>query len=185
MVTEKLTPVKKIYGVSINDRYNPIVEIEGESVRMRGRSELLIIKDNKIYLSKIKRGLCGNYDVPGGAWDEGENHSSSASREAEEEARLKSKNVKYSGFYYVVKDQPHEWVKNNIDPQLQWSGYYTEVFIGEYDGIYTGEIADIDKDELIDTGKFYPIDEVYEELHPAHKRAIDEYIDLKNNRSIY
>lgn len=169
------TPVKKSYGINIDGKYNAIVEINGESARMRGRSELLIIKDNMIYLSKTKKGLCGNYDVPGGGWDKGEDHSKSAIREAQEEARLKSKNVKYSGYYTVVYDQPHEWIRNKVDPKYQWRGYYTEVFIGEYDGRYNGKIADIDKDELIDTGKFYPIEEVYEELHPVHQKAIDKY----------
>lgn len=172
----KNTPVKKSYGINIDGKYNAIVEIDGESARMRGRSELLIIKDNMIYLSKIKKGLCGNYDVPGGGWDKGEDHSKSAIREAQEEARLKSKNVKYSGYYTVVYDQPHKWVRNKVDPKYQWRGYYTEVFIGEYDGKYNGKIADIDKDELIDTGKFYPVEEVYEELHPVHQKAIDEYL---------
>lgn len=175
--------IKKSYGINIDGKYNAIVEIDGESARMRGRSELLIINNNMIYLSKSKKGLCGNYDVPGGGWNEGEDHSKSAIREAQEEARLKSKNVNYAGYYTVIYDQPHEWIRNKVDPKYQWRGYYTEVFIGEYAGRYNGKIDDIDKDELIDTGKFYPIEEVYDELHPIHQKAIDEY--LSKNESYY
>lgn len=153
------------------------------SIRARGRSELLVIKNDEVYLSKSKKGLCGNYSIPGGGWDLNESHDKSAIREAEEEARLKTKNVKYADRYLSLYDEPHDWIKREIPEAYQWRGYYTEVYVGEYASKYPGKIEDVDKDDIIKTGKFYKIKDVFDELHPIHQNAILNYLTLPKNES--
>ena len=168
--------ITKSYGIYDNrGKYNAIVDIK-PNIRARGRSEILIVDGDKVYLSKSKIGLCGNYAIPGGGWDKNESHDKSAIREAEEEARLKSRNVKYVGCYLTLYDEPHPWVKNCVDEKYWWRGYYTEVYIGEFDRKYTGFIDDVDKDDLIKTGKFYQIKDVINELHPIHANALKKYL---------
>lgn len=179
IITDNIEIVKS-YGITINGNYNAIVDTN-KGIRSRGRSELLVINGNKVYLSKSKKGLCGNYDVPGGGWDKDEAHNKSAIREAEEESRLKTKNIKYGGKYLTYYDEPHEWVQNNVPKEYQWRGYYTEVYVGEYAGKYNGKIDDKDKDDIIDTGKFYNIEDVFDELHPVHQKAIKDYLSNYSN----
>ena len=178
---------KKIYfvkGSGIHfEIYHPIVELDG--IRMRGRSELLVVKGDKVYLSKEKHGLCCEnlnsrfeYNVAGGGWNKDEPHDITALRESMEETRIIASNIKYAGDYCVVYPEPKPWVKEKVDPEYQWRGYYTEVYIGTYSNRYTGEIKDGDKDDIIYTGHFYPIDEVISLINPVHQKAIKEYMNL-------
>jgi hypothetical protein len=96
-------------------------------------------------------------------------------REAEEEVRIKTKDIKYAGCYAVEYNEPFWWVKENVPKEVWWLGYYTEVFVAEYAGNYSGKIDDVDKDSMIKTGKFVSIKSVYDKLNPVHKRAIDIY----------
>lgn len=180
----KRPKIKSSYGITMADtgKFNSIVEIDGYDFKMRGRSELLILtKDGKIYLSKEKMGLCSvgrsdMYCVPGGGWDRYEMHDKAAIREAEEEAMIKTTNVQYGGYYIVEYPEPHKWVQEKIPKEDQWRGYYTEVYVGLYDGKYTGHIDDLDRNDIVKTGKFYNIKEVSKILHPVHKDALKLYV---------
>lgn len=160
---------------------NAIVHIKGSNEKFRGRSELLIINGNSIFLEKDKYGLCTYgakmiYNVPGGSWDSGEDHFTSALREAKEEARIIAENPVYTGSYAVIYDAPHRWVQEKIPKNKQWKGYYSEVYIATYKSKYAGHIDDADKDEeMAKKGKFYPIEEVYDKLNEVHRIAIDKY----------
>ena len=172
--------LEKEYGINVNGKYQPIAKVKGFNFKCRGRSELLVIKGNSVYLAKDKEGLYGNYSVPGGGWDATEPHDVSASREAEEEARLSTKNVQYGGNYLTEYPEPHKWVQEKIPKKEQWRGYYTEVYIGEYTGKFNGHIDEEDKDDIINVGKFYPISEVQDILNPVHRRIIDAYIQQRD-----
>ena len=172
--------LEKEYGILVNGKYQPIAQVKGYNFRCRGRSELLVIKGDSVYLAKGKEGLYGNYAVPGGGWDEKEPHDVSAIREAEEEARLSTKNVQYGGNYLTEYSEPHKWVQEKIPKKDQWRAYYTEVYIGEYTGKFNGHIDEEDKDDIINVGKFYPISEVRGILNPVHRRIIDAYIQQRD-----
>lgn len=172
--------LEKEYGILVDGKYNAIAQVKGYNFKCRGRSELLVIKGDNIYLAKDKEGLYGNYSVPGGGWDPKEPHDVSASREAEEEARLSTKNVQYGGNYLTEYPEPHKWVQEKIPKKDQWRGYYTEVYIGEYTGKFNGHIDEEDKDDIINVGKFYPISEVRDILNPVHRRIIDAYIQQRD-----
>lgn len=181
---------KDIYFLQDDDKlekYHPIVQLDYNKIKMRGRSEILVIKDwREVYLSEEKHGLCCEnlnngfvYDVVGGGWIPGESHDFTAYREACEEARLKTTHIKEFGYYTVMYEEPKEWIKKKISQEHWWYGYFTEVFVGLYDGKYTGKIDEKDMDKIINTGKFYPIEEVIKLMNPIHKEAIISYLSYK------
>ena len=170
------------FWTSPSGKDNAIVDLYNVNDKCRGRSEVIIFKDDQIFLAKNKRGLCSSkanmiYDVPGGSWDKGDNdHALSAVREAEEEVRIKVSKPLYVGSYAVIYEQPHRWVRETVPKEVQWKGYYSEVYLALYKSKYNGFIDELDKDDMINYGKFYPIKEVYNDLHPIHKKAVDMYL---------
>lgn len=153
--------------------YHACVELDNYDKPLRGRSEILIVKGDKVFLSFKSD---STYKVPGGSWNENENHMMAAIREAKEEVRINTKNVVYSGLRVEYEDKPCKWVKNNIDKDKWWYGYYSEIYVGEFDSNYKGKIDEEDKDDMVYSGRFYPIKSVYDKLTKEHKLALDEYI---------
>ena len=162
------------YGfISSDGIYNENVKIKGFNKWLRGRSELLIIDKDKLYLKKdSKKG----YSIPGGGWEKDEDHNLSAIRETNEEARIKVKNVSYVCSYASFFD-PKDWVKEKISEENWWYGEYTELYIGEYDGQYKGEVDKIDQDKAMESGKFYDIKSIYNDLIPVHQEALSSIIN--------
>ena len=162
------------YGfISSDGIYNENVKIKGFNKWLRGRSELLIIDKDKVYLKKDpKKG----YSIPGGGWEKDEDHNLSAIRETNEEARIKVKNVSYVYSYASFFD-PKDWVKEKISKENWWYGEYSELYIGEYDGQYKGEVEKIDQDKAMESGKFYDIKSIYNDLIPVHQEALSSIID--------
>lgn len=164
----------------VNDgKNNCCVNIKGYKEPFRARSEMLIFKDDKIYLSKIPNKFSEvfkrNYQVSGGSWEPKEKPQNAAIRETQEELMVNVKNVKYVGNFLVLGVA--KWVKDNIPKDKQWCGYYNELFIGEYDGKYNGKVNEEDKEiKMKNTAKFYNIDKIYNDLCPEHQYAIDTYI---------
>ena len=181
IITDNIN-ITKSYGVTIDGTYNALVDINGY-IRARGRSEMLIIKGDKVYLSKSKHGLSEKYGIPGGGWDPNEDHAITAARESEEESRIKTKNVEYASSYLLIYDDIPGWVKKKVPEEYQWKAYYTEVYVGEYNGKYTGKIDDEDKDDIIKTGKFYNIKDIFDDLYPIHQAAIMNYLSSAKNES--
>lgn len=168
--------IKSISGVYDNNGiYNAVVKIKNIGRPLRGRSEILVIKKDRIFIHK-KSGDFYNYRVPGGSWEDNEDHLKAAQRECREETRMEVKKCKYFSSYAIVFNEPPAWIKNKIDKNQWWYGYYTDIYVAEYDGKYTGYIADDDKDDMIKKGDFYPISEVYESLDKHHRDAIDWYL---------
>lgn len=173
--------VIKNYGVyDSKNIYNACVLIDTFNKPLRGRSEILIVKGDKVFLSFKSD---STYKVPGGSWNENENHMMAAIREAKEEVRINTKNVVYSGLRVECCDKPCKWVKQNIDEDKWWYGYYSEIYVGEFDSNYKGKINEEDKDDMVYSGRFYPIKAVYNKLTKEHKLALDEYI-VANNISV-
>lgn len=180
--TVKDPDIEKIFFVPDSiGRENACVKYKGISKPLRGRSELLILKGDSVYLVVGKKGFSSTkyltYEVPGGAWDKGESHDLSAKREAKEEALITTQGEPfYGGKYIVYEKKPRAWVIAHVKRSNWWYGYYTEVYVAEYGGKYTGKVKEEDKEPVMTTGKFYKIDEVYDKLHDTHKEAIDNYI---------
>lgn len=180
---KKRYTIEREWGVNGPDgAYNACVKVKGVDKPLRGRSEILIIKGDQVFIKFKEK---NKYDLPGGGWEKDEGHKTSAVREAMEEARIECKNVEYLDTYVEVFDEPKNWVKDKFDKKDWWYGYYTEVYVGEYDKKYTGHIDDVDKDPgMLNKGKFYPIKDVYSRLSDVHQEALAEYIDMKDKNIV-
>ena len=157
--------------------YNACVKVEGIKKPLRGRSELMVFKDNTVFMAtKDNPDDTDTYRFPGGSWNEDENPMDAAIRETREEARIEVQDVKFCTTFLEVYDDAANWVKKNIPEEHWWYGYYTCLYIGVYKGKYTGHIDEHDKDpKMIRLGKWYDIDKVYDKLPKHHQHAIDMY----------
>lgn len=165
------------YGV-VDHRgiYNSCLKIQGYDKPFRGRSEILIFRNGKL-LVNFKNGQNQYYSkFPGGGWDKGEEPMEAAIREAKEEVMINVKDVKFVGTYLKYADTAAKWVRDNIPEKDWWYGYYTMVYIGEYDSKFSGNIAEEDKDDMVKTAKWIDIDECYDKLESYHKKAINMYL---------
>ena len=163
--------IDRFVTVTSNDGMdNVCLYLKGSDTLFRARSELLIFKDDLIFLDFKSRP--NEYRVPGGGWDDiDRSHAESAIREAQEEARINVKDVTYYGLD-VHSEQPHGWVKKKIPKDQWWYGYYTEVYIGYYDGEHKGKVEEIDKDSMYKNGDWYRVSEIYDKLKPIHREAV-------------
>lgn len=157
------------YGV-----WNSLIKIDGKI--LRGRVETLIFKkDQQQLYMRLKSFNKKQYRIPGGSFEKDVPNYIQAQNEVNEEARIKVKNLVNSGQHYIKLYKENSSWMNDIDSRLRWSGSYTEVYIAEYDGVYTGAIAEEDKDDdMYINGKFYNIYEIYSILSDTHRKIIDE-----------
>lgn len=160
-------------NVKSNGRNNIVVYLEGfGNERFRGRVEAIIVKGSMILLSMNKD---GSYSVPGGGWEPMEDHGAACIREVQEEVRITCNDAKYIDSYIYQLDEPKVWVKKSIPKNKQWKSYYNEVFLCKYSEEYKGYIDPVDRDNIINTAKWYNINSVYNMLKEEHKKAIDVY----------
>lgn len=165
-------PIKNVIMYKNNGMNNAIVSIPGNNIKLRGRSEVLIFKKDKVYLA-----FKGDkYRIPGGSWEPNESHADTAIRETQEEVRMNIAHPKYITSYVEEDDKPKQWVIDTIPKNMQWKGYYIDLYIAEYNGQYSGHVNNYDKDNIVNIGKFYNIEDVYNKLNPYHKKAVEVYI---------
>lgn len=147
--------------------WNSIVKIDGRL--LRGRVEVFIFKDDKIFAADAKNGLLR---VPGGSFTKGISNETQCYLEAKEEARLLIKNVEYSGYHYIrIYDKIYTSHEKNFIP---CDGTYNEIYIAEYDGDYNGFIKAIDADKkMYETGKWYSVEELYIKLPPNQQKFLE------------
>ena len=135
-----------------NGCWNSILVFDNDKNIYRGRVETLVIKDNEYvylkFLPKESQNDKRKYTVPGGSFEKDIPNDKQAIAECEEEARLKIKNIQPTGITYK------------------------DIYVGTYDGKFTGHIDKVDEDKFMITGKFYKIDEIYRYLRKEHKDAL-------------
>ena len=157
-----------------NGCWNSILVFDNDKNIYRGRVETLVIKDNEYvylkFLPKESQNDKRKYTVPGGSFEKDIPNDKQAIAECEEEARLKIKNIQPTGITYKDIKPPPKWAINK--QPINWNGNYTEVYVGTYDGKFTGHIDKVDEDKFMITGKFYKIDEIYRYLRKEHKDAL-------------
>lgn len=183
--------VKYLKALSDHEDTHPIVKIAGIDTWLRARSEMLIVGNGKLYISKKRKGLCSEasdsgfiYDVPGGGWQEDEDPSITAEREAKEEAHISTMLVKACGSYAVIRDHAHPWVQEHVPAEYIWKGYYTRIYVGEFSEVYTGKIDPRDEDPEIADGEWVDIFETMELLSPAHQKALNNYFSWRKENHI-
>ena len=154
--------------------WNSLVKIDG--LVLRARVETLVIKKDlqQVYMH-ITNFAKKKYRIPGGSCEKDVPNYIQAMNECNEEARIKVKpSLINTGVHYIKRyKKPYKY--DGIRKELSWVGLYTEVYVGEYDGPFTGKVDDRDKDDaMYKYGKFYPISEVYDILSDKHKEVIDD-----------
>lgn len=156
----------KITGFAHDGVWNSIAVINGKNYRYR--VECLIIRDNEIFLAERPD---GTLIVPGGSVEKNVPNEVQCANECKEESRIIIKNVKYSGVSYTENTGMARWaIEKNLP--ITWVGKYTEVYIAEYDRLYSGHIDEHDIDPVNRDGKFYDINSVYSQLKPEWKQAL-------------
>lgn len=173
---DRLAPVSNKYiedqfgYTDENGSYNALIKISGVDGLLRGRSEMLVLDETKtkVFIEFKKN---DSYKIPGGSWNENEDHLAAAIRETNEEMKVNVKDIKYCGsyisYYSTINGQ------HNIPKEYRWIGTYTNLYIGTINGFYTKPIDQKDQDDIYWKGKFYDIKSVYNKLNKYHKHAIN------------
>lgn len=181
---EKKIPEKNIgypyfvYGT--NKVPNCCVNIKGYSTPFRARSTMIPLRyNNKSWEVFCKyREDQDIYIFPGGGWDPNESSEEAAKREAREEARINVKRVKFCGDMAEYNpDKVASWVRENIDKEHWWYGYYTKIYVGLYDSKYSGKIEEVDKDPEMLSGQWYPYNAIKDKFYHKQREAINYYIN--------
>ena len=158
---------------------NPTVQISGYT--LRERSEILLLKENKILLQRRDPWESNDYKIPGGGTDSFLSVIETAIKECQEEALVTPTNVKYYGAYTrLFKDGTPvpKWLKNRNGGKfpIDLDGYYTHVCVGVYKEDYKEKIAEHDKDDFYKKAKWVPIEEARKFLIDHHRKALDQYL---------
>lgn len=180
-IIEDPTLVDIVWFMSNKDKYGVSEPTANAIIReypkeLRARSEIILFKDDMIFIRLTKEG----YKFPGGGWKKDEPYLDAAMREAREETYAKTKNGKYALTYALIYNEVPNWVYLAVPSNHIYYGAYTKLFIGEYDGKYTGYVRKRDINDKMKTEcRFYKIDEVYNRLYPHHQKAVDMYLESK------
>lgn len=164
--------------------WNSIYMVNGKPYRVRVET-LVFNKEGKILaVKKDKVTKYGTmYSLPGGSTEPKTLPSKQAELECLEEARVKIKNIQYTGITYqgtvTPYPNPYENPKNKIEEQkkkdyFMYYGYIVYVFVAEYDGKYKGEIDQFDEDKkFAQSCNFYNKNEI--NWRKEHIEAIKFY----------
>ena len=173
--------IERRWGIYADDEsYNCCVMVKGYLKPMRGRTSLIVLKEEngKYYAFLRHNTIDHEYNAPGGGWNPDEDPKDAGIRETQEEVHINTKEVMHCGCRIEYYDEVRDWVKTHVKNEKDWwYGYYTEIYVGMYDGKYTGEVDAQDRDPIELTAKFYPVDQLdLNDLYPEYKAAIDQYI---------
>ena len=161
---------------SKNNADNCCVSVAGYNRPLRGRSMAIVLKkDGDRWVTMIKKKPNGDHEFPGGGWDKGETPKDAAIRELHEEAQVNIKDVKRIGTSIQFSDKEKDvalWVKHNVDKKDWWYGYYSAVFIGLYDGKFTGKISE---EDIEHTFKWQPIDKIKNKINKDLYDSVVEF----------
>ena len=175
-VTTDAKPIKRWGIVSDDGAYNACCLIPGYEKPCRERAAMIIFNDKgEIFGKMIKDG--NHISLPGGGLNPGEDPADAAVREAKEECRMLVKNVRYAGTMIEYEEEAQDWVKQHVkDENDWWYGYYSYIYIGELNGTYEGHIDDIDKDDTIEKGKWWSIEDAWNYIDDGYKDAISQHL---------
>ena len=156
-----------------NHIWNSIITFPGDNHIYRHRVETLIFKNGKEIF--VKKKTNGSYVLPGGSVEKDIPNDKQAENECREEARMKIKNITNTKITYKeIKENPHPWV---LKQPVVWTGYYTEIYVADYDGKDTSPVEDLDKDPLVASGRWYTIRECYKFFSKEHHEAVQFYLN--------
>ena len=82
--------------------------------------------------------------------------------------------VEFSGITYKKYFKPKQWMLDECD--ILWDGSINYIFVGQYSSKYKGNVAKLDEDPFMRSGRWYPIKECYKFFRKEHKDALFQYI---------
>lgn len=188
----KESDIGSVYFVySKNGAANCCVKIKGYKYPCRARSTMIPLryKDGALELFSKKKTEKGwdefKYTFPGGGWDPNEDPQEAAEREAREECRINIKDSKFcTDMLEYNPDKVARWVRENVEKDQWWYGYYTKIYVGLYKSKYNGKIDEIDQDPEMLSGQWYKYEDIKSELHPKYIKAIEYYLEKSNKSKI-
>jgi ADP-ribose pyrophosphatase YjhB (NUDIX family) len=147
--------------------------------RYRVRVETLIYnKQGKILAAKRGKetNMGAMYKIPGGSVEPGKSLEAQAIAESQEEARVNVKHINNTGIWYKneflddISDRDEEqgnWLKK---VGLNYDGFITILFVGEYGGKFTGRVKKEDQVDWTKQLEFYDAKEL--DLLEVHKMSL-------------
>lgn len=161
-----------------HSNWNAIKMINGNIYR--DRVETLIIKEGKYVFIKLA-GEKGKYKLPGGSLGKDITPETQASNECHEETHFEIENLQSTGITYKINYTDTKRSKDNeYQYGIKYIGAFTQVFVADYSGEFTGTIAPADEDPFIRSGKWYTFKEAFDIFNQWHKEALIFYIKTNN-----
>lgn len=167
--------IEKIWFVKSDDGVdNCCIKVKGYDKPMRGRSAMLSIKEENDTMYTLCRYSNKEYEFPGGGWNKDEYSLDAAIRELHEETLTNARRVKRYGTLIEYNNRPKEWVRNHVNENEWWYGYYSIIYVGKYNGEFSGKIRKRDRE----TGfEWIKIDDVINKIPKEYKEALSSYIN--------
>ena len=158
--------------------WNSIITFPGDDRLYRHRVETIIVRNGKEVFVKKKPN--GEYRLPGGSVEKDLPNINQALNECREEAHIDVSNIESTGITYKIIRKSPQWAYDECE--LQWDGYYNEVYIGEFNGKYKGHIDDEDQDPFIRSGRWYSTKECFRFFRKEHKDALLWWLKQQNEK---
>lgn len=136
---------------------NKPYRIRVETLIFNKSGEILVVKKDKL----TKYGTF--YSLPGGSVEPDIKPSKQAEAECLEEAKIKIKNIIYTGLSYQVNTEPYSSSYGNsfTKDDIMYYGSIIYIFVADYDGKYTGKVNPIDEEkQFAKQCKFYNIHDI-------------------------
>ena len=189
IISLKENQIPKIYYVKSGTHNNAVMEYNGQKLRYRG--EVLVFRNDfkEVFLCETDKDYRddGKYYLPGGSAEPNVSIDEQIVAECREEAGLEIKNMEHSGVQYIKDFNGNypKWHAKYLHPNgLVYDGYFTELFIAEYDGPLKKEVKnkkDIDP-YMREHGKFYSVESVKGSLPAEHREVIDNIQKILSDR---
>ena len=144
--------------------------------RYRYRVETIVFNEKNQIFAHLKGTECR---LPGGSTEKDKDPMEQAECEVNEEARFKIKNIKDSGVSYRKMLTGHR-PKYMSKLPFTYDGYYTKIYIAEYDGPYKQFVAEKDRDtNMYINGKFHDYKDILDKFNDSQRKVAIEYLSDK------
>lgn len=164
----------KSYGGFYDDHnvWNALKVFPFDNHVYRDRVETIIVRNNREVF--VKKRPDGEYFLPGGSKELNVDGATQAENECREEARINVRNIEPTGIQRKSINDP-----SDVKKSYYWDAAVTEIYVADYDSMYSGQIRNVDKDPFILSGKFYPVKHCLQFFDDEHREALVWY--LKNH----
>lgn len=164
---------------------NCCVKVKGYDKPMRGRASMVPLRYNNGIWEAFFKKEKNEFNAPGGGIDKKESPMDAAIRECKEEVRIVVEDPLFVGMLIEYDKTPKQWVKDHVEnPDDWWYGYYTYIHAGMYSKKYSGNIAPRDQDPEMMKGKWYNVEDLFndKDFTKEYETAIKKYIKYQESK---